>query len=505
MPRWFAVILIVSTAAPLLVLQTVYPWAALVVGSCALVGLVVYRCPVAGICLWLALFPMHSFNLSLHAFGLQSVMKNAVYIYPVEIMNVLLMLALVAQQLERRQATWNRRETRKDDTFRWLLYLAALFTALTVCVVLLSDNIPSSAIGGWRFVGNFFAMAFMVTHLRQFRQFVQVALFYTMVVAVCALLAIAATFYGFSNEYQLVQTETYGLFGQLGIFNRGGHFFAPLSGMITGYGFSGKHELSMHMMAGMTFLVFLGARQRSTIVRGVFALMLVLFTSINQQAFSKTSMAGSVFILALVVTMVAPWRKWLVAVLLVYLGVSAVGAAGAYILQPEHQTKMSSVKAQLIKTSSTSRFEPSSFGQRLYTWDRAIERIGWSGGFGKGPDSSSANRDSAFGAPHGHNIFLTLALEYGVLAAALFVVALLLTFTLSYKMVFASPRIQEAEWLLQVTLVATTLLALFEYQFDVHIHYPQLWAMIGLLLAALKNLPEESAVRENVLSFHAME
>lgn len=492
-PRWFSIPLLLSIATLALFIQTLFPWALLAAGSCVLLGLVVYRYPIAGIWMWLVLYPINSCNFSLHGSGLQSIVKMTVYVFPVEILNVILMLVLVVQQLAQRQATWNRCATRKSGICRWLLFLAALFVASTVCVVLLSDNITGSVIGGWRLVGNFFAVAFMMVHLKRFSQFVRALLFYCSVASVYALLAIAATNYGFRSEYQLVQTADYGLFAQLALYNRGGQYFSPVSGMIAGVGLSGKHELSMLTLAGTTFLAFLLTRYRSNTMRFIAALMLALFASVYHQAFSRTSMAGSFLILAMTIALVAPWRKWLAAAMLVFLILNLVGFAGAFLLQPEHQRKMSSIGSKLIKTSSRSKFESSSIGERMHIWGQVFERIGRSRGLGTGPDS--LNRDFVFRWPHGHNIFLTFAAEYGIPAMLLFTAALLLIFTASYQAVFASPRVRDPVWLLQLTLVVTTLLALFEYQVDVHVFYAHFWVMIGLLLAALKNLPEESAAR----------
>lgn len=332
----------------------------------------------------------------------------------------------------------------------------------------------------------------MTLYLKSFNQFVRVLLFYCVIAAACALLAICSTYYAFSNEYHLGAYSGYGLHMLVSLFNRVGRYFAPVTGMVAGLGLPGKHELAMLMSAGTAFLVFLVTRYRSNWMRLLFGLMLILFASISQQTFSKTSIAGSLLIMGVTITMVAPWRKWLVMALLVALMINVVGMTGAYLLQPEHQRKQQSVSAEWVRTSSNSKFKESTFAQRRYIWGRASSRIGWSRVVGNGPDS--LGRDGVYGSNHGHNIFITLAAEYGVPATLLFIAALLLIFSLSYTKVFVSPRAQDPVWFLQLILIVTALLALFQYQFDLYAFTPHLWLMIGLLLAALRNLPDTPAV-----------
>lgn len=146
--RWLLAPLLVSIVVALLFFQALFPWALLAVGSCVVLGLLVHRCPLAGLYLWIVLYPVNSIHFSIHGFGFQSFEKNAIPIFLVEIVNVLLLAVLVVKELGQRQANWGQSVNRQQRSWRWLLYLVALFAVLTAWGVLASDNVLCSAYGG---------------------------------------------------------------------------------------------------------------------------------------------------------------------------------------------------------------------------------------------------------------------------------------------------------------------------------------------------------------------
>jgi O-antigen ligase len=167
------------------------------------------------------------------------------------------------------------------------------------------------------------------------------------------------------------------------------------------------------------------------------------------------------------------------------------------LIRTAHMKNMESTLQKVEVVTSESEFAPNSLSGRKYIWERTIERIMQNKGMGSGPDSLM--QDIAFHVPHGHNLLLTLAAEYGLPGAVLIFLFLLVIANSVYKSVFIEPKVRNNLWLLQAIFVAASLHALFVYCFDMPINRKQLWVMLGLLMASI-NVAKKEATRDKLPS-----
>lgn len=484
---WGARAVLAAAVAAVAGLQLVQPWLIMTAVAVCAVLLAVFRRPMLGIYLQTALYPLQTCLFQLRIFRAQSLQPNLLEIYPIEVLNLFLLPMLLLQLLARRHRAPRPPGPFPHRPYAWYGYAAAFFVAWSLLVALRADNLPAALVGWWRLMSALVTMACLIAHVDRADKLVRVLVCYSVVAVVFALAAIAATHFAFSTERLLLHTERFTVYGVLSLFNQTGRFFAPVVGMVAGYGLAAKHELTMLMLGGSAFLACLVYQARRPAARALGVLALLLVEAVKYQAFSRLSIFGSIAVLGGLCLCVAPWRRQALTFAAVYALVNVVAFAGASALRPAHEKAMQSTRSRLANMSTKSQFEPSSLAGRMRYWKRTSERIALQRGLGTGPDS--LNRDIAFAAPHGHNWVLTFSAEDGVPAMLCVVAVLLLTARRAHRLVFRRPRVRDPLWLLRITLVAGTLSALFEYSFDVLVHDQQLWFMLALLLAALHNLP----------------
>jgi len=284
-------------------------------------------------------------------------------------------------------------------------------------------------------------------------------------------------------KYELFEMVGRGISIEASLFNSSGGAMKQHAGMITGIGLSNKHELSMLLMSGIFFCIFLMKVYRSVPMRCVFAVFLLLYITIIYQVFSRLSIAGMFLVVIFLCMAVPSWRKLTVWVLLALIAVNLAGFGGSQLIRPAHMKNMESTKKKIESVTSKSEFAPSSFAGRKHIWKKTIARIVRYGGLGTGPDSLKA--DMTFISVTGHNLFLTLTAEYGLPGSILVFIFFMIIACSSYKFVFVHPAAENRLWLLKAVCVGAVLHALFEYSFDLPISQKQLWFMLGLLMAAI--------------------
>jgi O-antigen ligase len=219
--------------------------------------------------------------------------------------------------------------------------------------------------------------------------------------------------------------------------------------------------------------------------------------TIIHQVFARASVTGMFLVAVFLCLAIPSWRKSIVWVVVILIVMNLAGFFCSSLIRTAHMKNMESTLQKVEVVTSESEFAPNSLSGRKYIWERTIERIMQNKGMGSGPDSLM--QDIAFHVPHGHNLLLTLAAEYGLPGAVLIFLFLLVIANSVYKSVFIEPKVRNNLWLLQAIFVAASLHALFVYCFDMPINRKQLWFMLGLLMASI-NVAKKEATRDKLPS-----
>ena len=266
--------------------------------------------------------------------------------------------------------------------------------------------------------------------------------------------------------------------------------------MLMGVGLAAKHDLAMFLIGGIFFAFFLMKLYDSLKVRCVLLTLILLFMTIIYQVFARLSIAGMFLVAVFLCLAIPSWRKSIVWVVVILIVVNLAGFFCSSLIKTTHMKNMESALKTVESVTSESEFAPNSLSGRKYIWKRTIERIMRNKGMGSGPDSLMM--DLEFAVPNAHNLFLTLAAEYGVPGAVLILLFLLVIANSAYKSAFIGSKVRNNLWLLQAIFVAASLHSLFVYCFDVPISRKQLWFMLGLLMASI-NVAEKETTRDNNL------
>jgi O-antigen ligase len=442
--------------------------------------------PMIGIYLLILLYPLDSIHLTVS----NPVSENIVYFR--DILSCVLLLVMILKQLSERHRRPMHVEPFKAFPYKWIFFLLALFIIWSIFTVFYSDYFTFSLYGWWRFVTSFVIIVFLVLYLDSYDKFISVLIFYCFVSVIYALSAVYATHFVFQVKYELFQIFDKFISISAALWNVSGYVLKANVGMITGMGLTAKHELSMLLVGGIFFALFLMKLYDSLKIRCALLTLILLFMTIIYQVFSRSSVAGISLVAVFLCLAIPSWRKSIVWVVVILIVMNLAGLFCSSLIRPTHMENMESTLQKVESTTSESELGAGSLSWRKYVWKRTIERILQNKGLGSGPDSLKS--DVAFALFHGHNLLLTLAAEYGLPGAVLILLFLLVIAHSAYKSVFIEPKIKNNLWLLQATFVATVLGALCEYFFDVPITAKQLWFMLGLLMASI-NVAEKEANR----------
>jgi len=471
-------------------IQVTYSYECMIALFCLAIALIILIKPVFGIYLFILLYPLDSIYLVVDTS--ESV---KIRLYFETLLATLFLLVMVVRTLSERHRCPACVSKLRSFPVKWIWFILTIFIVWSLFTLYRSEYFVHALWGWWRLITCFIVMLFMVPYLDGYDKIQKILIFYCCVAVVYALSAIVATHYVLDVKYELFEILGKGISIEVSLLNSSGGAMIQHAGMITGIGLSNKHELSMLLVGGIFFSVFLMKIYRSVPMRCVFAAFLLLYITIIYQIFSRLSIVGMfLFVIFLCVT-IPSWRKSTAWVLLALIAINLAGFGCSQLIRPEHMKKMESTKKKVESVTSKSEFAPSSFAGRMHIWKKTIERIARSGGLGTGPDSLKA--DMTFISVTGHNLFLTLAAEYGLPGSMLVFLFFIIIACSSYKFVFVHPETENHLWLLKAACVGAVLHALFEYSFDLPISQKQLWFMLGLLMAAISVAEKDKRLKLN--------
>lgn len=459
----------ILTAPPLL--------AALTILVCSVVVLILVR-PMTGIILMTLVHPVGSLKAMIRIGS-----SRTMDVYLFEALDLLLLLVLVLRAVANRDRTKGAGWTLEPEE-RWIWFFLTAFVAWTGFWLVRSENLARDLFGLVRLESNFALVLFLPRYLGDYRACIRVLSWYCGVAVVFCGAALYSSYYAvYSRDYWSV-APGWSIATETTLFNTAAGFNASVVGMVPGFGLSGKHELGMLLSAAVVFALLLLRHYRDRRVRFLLVLCILLFETIIYQAFIKLSIAGTFLILGTLCVAIAPWRKWVVPIMIGLIALNIMGFYAARLVEPSHTQKVESTAGVLKKTASRSRYQYGSIAQRADLWRRSFARVVSGHGLGNGPDSLSY--DLSFNSPIAHNWVLNFMVDYGIVPAVLIVAAILGIARRAYRRLSGRVRVRDGVWLLQLGCCFTVVSALFEYSLDCFLWWPHLWFMIGLLLAVLR-------------------
>jgi len=471
----FFVLLLLASVT---MLQVIYPYACLIVFLCLAFSFIVILKPLFGIYLLILLYPLDVFNLII-----RSPQPQTIHLFFQDIFSCVLLLVIIVRQLGERHQCRLHAEPFKAFPYKWIFFLLALFVIWSIFSLFGSEHFIVSLFGWWRFISSFIVIAYISIYLDSYDKFIGVLIFYCCVSVIFASTAVYATTNVFKVVYELFQIFDTFISIQFGLFNAAGNIMLTHKGMLPGMGLASKHELSMLLMGGIFFAIYLMKIYESIKIRCVLLTLILLFMTIIHQVSARLSVVGMFIVVVFFFLSIPSARKSTIRVMVILIVMNLAGHYCSSLIEPIHKKNMEASQQFIEMANAESDFATSSMAFRKYLWKRAAERISRNMGLGSGPDSLMS--DISFTSVHAHNIFITLAADYGITGVLLILLFLFVIANSAYRSVFIEPQVKNNLWFLQAILVASSLHALFENCFDVSIGQKQLWFMFGLLMASI--------------------
>lgn len=464
-------LLLAATAPPLL--------AAVTAAVLLLTALVAFR-PFAGALVLTAVYPVLNTYLVVH--GAYSPAISRLLLYPVDFLAAPLLVGLALNRLQSRPRSTPPPPDAAVGERRWMLWFAGAFLLWAAARIGASPSPAFSLVGYGRVLAAGGIVLFLAQTVDTERRLLLLFRVFCAVAAVLAVMAVVATNHAFSVERLLHSDAETHVSGQFLLYNMAAGFNPVIVGMAPGYGLTPKHNLSLYLTAALVFSFLLALRAGSRSGRIGWGALALLFATVNQQAFSRLSLAGLLGAVVAVLFFVRPWRARIPAALAALLALYTAGFALSRPFFPAHMAKRESVAAALSAVASESKYTASSLAGRFHIWRESWTRIQQRPLLGRGPESIGL--DPAAGVPNPHNLALSLWADYGLIGLLLAGGALAVAGVRVWRTLWRRPDPGDPRWQLGAALTVTVLCALFEYSFDMPAWSPHLWFMLGLLLAA---------------------
>lgn len=477
-------------ALTLLLVNAMHPAVAVAaVGSLLLLALVAIR-PYAGALAMTAVYPLMFCPVVLS--GTFAGEISRFLLFPMDFLAAPLLAGLALNRLWTRSGALTRTGAGARER-RWLYWFAGAFLLWGASRIGEPPEVAFSALGYLRLLAAVGIVAFLAASVDTERRFLLLLRVYCGTAALLAIMAVVATNHAFSVERLLYSAPDLQAWGRLMLYNTPAGFKAALVGLVPGYGLTPKHNLSLYLTAAIVFAYLLFLRARSRGERVLWGALILGYATVNQQAFSRLSLAGLLLSTAGVLFLVRSWRTRIPFALAGLLALYAAGFVCSRPFFPQHVGQRESLASSLTVVASESEYSANSLAGRVHIWADAWRRIQRRLLLGGGPES--IGRDPAAGVPTAHNLILSLWGDYGLIGVLLAGGAFATAGGRTYAVLWRNPDAAGSRWQLGAAATATVLSALFVYSFDMPVWSPHLWFMLGLLSAAVRLADHERAQR----------
>ncbi|OQX17021.1 MAG: hypothetical protein BWK76_10965 [Desulfobulbaceae bacterium A2] len=362
---------------------------------------------------------------------------------------------------------------------RTLIYILFFFFIWCLWVAYISRMPDKSIFGLSRFASVVILSLFItifITNLADIRRL--------MVAHCCAALVLSffayyGTYYGFEDVSHIFIVRSLKIIQFQSLFNGANTFKADIQGMLPGFGLSGKHEFSTFVAAGFFFSLYLAVTTpRKSFRLFYFIACMVLFTDLFY-APSKLTIVGVIFGSLLTAVLIPGLRKNIAIIAFVIIAFLIVALTVSQFLRPPHEKKMSGMTRNFTVVNDSSEFSQKSFKARLAIMRQALDHAKKTHLLGIGPDM--LQRDHIFTHVHGHNLFITLLVEYGAPALLCVIILGILLVRRVTRLLLTPGRRFNPEFLALLSITSAFIAIFFEHNFDCFVWTPHLW-IIGTLL-----------------------
>jgi hypothetical protein len=432
--------------------------------------------PIAGVYIWLFLFPIQEIYFAVSAYGHTQVHQT----HFVELFAPIILPVLLVKALEGRSQLSLRPPVPAE--FQWVYFFSAAFFSWSLINLLISPLPAEVTINWWIMMCNFPLCAFLILNLDEYDKFVRLIIFFCIVAAIHSVITIYSNYYDYDHRNLFADNYPFTII----LIKR---FMKGAYGTSLASGFSGRHELGILLTCATAFIIFLMHKFKGSAARAGLLSLLLLYATTQFIAIPKAALLGSVISLAIIVLAVPQWRRRALYAAMGVLGLWFVANYLASFLRPGFvmQRAVGLAGGDLFVQSAT---QPGTILNRLKLMGEAIEVFASSNGLGAGPDSLQYLKS---GGVHGHNLFLTFGADYGVPGILFALCMVVLMGKLAYSKILARPRPASRVWMLRAAILTCLLMTVFEYSLDCYIWYSHLWFISALFLASMRLEDDEPA------------
>jgi hypothetical protein len=458
-------------------ISLIYPNGFLIAASAFVVFTVVYARPMIGIYLLTIVQSIQCIHLSVDAGTYRSI-----NFYLSDALSIVLLFVLLLRYL-------NDRNSRKDEYLSkdalngWIVYFFAVLAVWTTLTIFWNGDVTRNLLAWYRLNKNLIIVSFIVCFLTRYSDFVKVIKLFCFITVIFGIAGIYASYNYFSQSYLVYENSFTTMWLDIFLFNTPSGSLSEVEAMLSGYGLCGKHELGMLLIIGTIFGLFLIREYKSKWTKAALVLLILYFESVLYLGVNKVTVAGSLGMLGGMCILFPSWRRWTAVILAAFILLNVVGAGVGNWLKPGHMKTNESTEMRFKKGVSKSEYQDGSFALRKRYWRQTIRVIVRNQGVGMGGDGTQWD---PILTPHGHNMFLTGAAEYGAPYSVILLVILFLVGKLTFRRLTEGSAEGTAVWSLQLTIAAGAFCTVWEYMFDCFIWWPHLWYMTGILLASLR-------------------
>lgn len=399
-----------------------------------------------------------------------SSIEKQVPVFQYQILSILLIPSLIC---------WRSANYKISNINRPIVIISLFFILWGVACSCLSEIPYKSLFGLSRFLSIILILLYILKYASNFSVLRSVMVVHSCSAVVLSLFAYYGTYFGFENIASIFADNNLKISHIQSLFNRSNSFLNETLGMLPGYGLCGKHEFSPYVAVGYFFAIYLAVTARKRWDRIFYFITCPVLLLGLYYGPSKLTILGVIVGVLLTIVIVPAARKHISFVLVFLIVTNVFALSVSSFVRPAHEQKVAGMTKQFAVINDSSEFNSLSFRGRLAIWRKSLDRAKKSYGIGIGPDA--LQRDLVFNSPHGHNVFVTLLTEYGIVSLLCVVALGILLIRRVGSVLLVRHRYHDGRFLALFPMTAGFIVVFFEYSFDCFVWMPHLWISATLL------------------------
>ena len=260
-----------------------YPVLTPVFAFAAALLLLLFLKPIAGVYIWLFLFPIQNIYFAVSVYWHAHVHKT----HFVELFAPIILPVLLVKALEGRGQKSQRPPTPAE--FQWVYFFAAAFVCWSLINLMISPLPAEVTINWWVMMCNIPLCAYLILSLDEYDKFFRLIIFFCIVAALHSIVTIYANHYNYERHTLFSGTHPFSII-LIKEFMKGNN-----PGMTLATGFNGRHELGILLSNAMAFIILLMHRFKGWAARAGLILTLLLYATTQCIAMPKAALLGLSF------------------------------------------------------------------------------------------------------------------------------------------------------------------------------------------------------------------